>query len=52
MNAGEDAGRFTSPRDELLRAAFWHGSIERADEVLTAHPELASADVHVAALLG
>lgn len=42
----------TSPRDELIAAAFWHGSIDKADRVLSRHPELRSADIHVAALLG
>jgi ankyrin repeat protein len=44
--------RTTSPRDQLIAAAFWHGSIEKADKILAEHPELRSVDIHVAALLG
>jgi ankyrin repeat protein len=39
-------------RDEFITAAFWHGDREKADELLAAHPELASAGVHVAAIVG
>jgi ankyrin repeat protein len=39
-------------RVEFIRAATWHGGIERARALLAAHPELASVDVHVAAILG
>ena len=41
-----------SARDALFEAAFWHGSIGAANAVLTMHPELEGADIHVAALLG
>ena len=39
-------------RDEFLRVAFWHGSFEKAKTILAEHPELVSADIHIAALLG
>jgi len=39
-------------RDEFMRVAFWHGSIEKATGILTEHPELASSDIHIAAMLG
>jgi ankyrin repeat protein len=42
----------TSPRDQLIDAAFWHGSIDNADKILAEHPALRSADIHLAALLG
>ena len=41
-----------APRDEFLGAATWHGGLERAEALLAAHPELRSADIHVAAVLG
>jgi ankyrin repeat protein len=42
----------TSPRDEFIAATFWHGSREKADAILAAHPELKSADIHLAAIVG
>jgi ankyrin repeat protein len=39
-------------REEFLDAATWHGSLERAKALLAAHPELASSDIHTAAVLG
>jgi ankyrin repeat protein len=52
MTANETRAAALTPRDELIAAAFWHGSIQRADAILARHPELRSADLHVAALLG
>jgi len=40
------------PREEFLDAATWHGSLEEADAILRAHPELASLDICTAAVLG
>lgn len=31
---------------------MWHGSLDRAKEILAAHPDVASSDIHTAALLG
>lgn len=39
-------------RETFINAAIWHGSLERAEATLAAHPELAGADVHIAAVLG
>ena len=39
-------------RDELIEAAIWHGSLDRAEALLAAHPELRSSDIHIAAILG
>lgn len=41
-----------TPRDAFIEATFWHGSRERADAVLRQHPELRSADIHLAAIVG
>jgi ankyrin repeat protein len=41
-----------SIRTDFISAAFWHGSVTRANQILAAHPELANADIHVAAMLG
>src|SRR5215510_7578138 len=37
---------------EFIDASVWHGSLDRAREILAAHPEVASSDIHTAALLG
>lgn len=39
-------------RDEFINVSVWHGSLDRAQEILAAHPEVASSDIHAAALLG
>lgn len=39
-------------RDEFIDVSVWHGSLDRAREVLATHPEIASSDIHTAALLG
>lgn len=39
-------------RVEFIAASTWHGSLDRADAMLAADPELAGADIHVAAILG
>jgi ankyrin repeat protein len=40
------------PRVAFIEAACWHGTLERAEAILAAHPELRSADIHIAAILG
>jgi ankyrin repeat protein len=42
----------TDPRAAFLRAATWHGSLKEAEPILAAHPELASGDIHTAAVFG
>jgi len=39
-------------RTAFIEAATWHGTLERAEAILTAHPELAESDIHAAAVLG
>jgi ankyrin repeat protein len=44
-----------APQDlkaEFINVSVWHGSLDRAQEILAAHPEVASSDIHTAALLG
>jgi hypothetical protein len=36
----------------FIEASVWHGSLERGEAILAAHPEVASIDIHVAAILG
>ncbi len=40
------------PRTDFIEAATWHGGLERAEAILAGHPELASGDIHTAAILG
>jgi len=40
------------PRTAFIKAAIWHGSLEQAEAILATHPEIASSDIHTAALLG
>lgn len=42
----------TQTRTEFIKAVFWHGSREKGDAILAAHPGLVSSDIHVAAMLG
>jgi ankyrin repeat protein len=39
-------------RVDFLKAALWHGSLDEAERILAAHPDLGSGDIHVAAVLG
>jgi len=39
-------------RTVFLEAALWHGTLERAEALLAAHPHLRSAGIHIAAVLG
>ncbi|MGH7124442.1 MAG: hypothetical protein ACREFI_08735 [Stellaceae bacterium] len=40
------------PRAAFIEACVWHGSLDAAEAILAAHPEIASGDIHTAALLG
>ncbi|MBI3405528.1 MAG: ankyrin repeat domain-containing protein [Acidobacteria bacterium] len=40
------------PRVAFIKAATWHGTLEEAEAILAAHPEIASCDIHTAAILG
>ena len=37
---------------DFVLAATWHGSLERAEAILAAHPEVAGSGIHAAAILG
>lgn len=37
---------------EFIEAAIWHGSLDQANALLAAQPELASSSIHAAAVLG
>ena len=52
MSANDRKAVARTPRDELIEATFWHGSIEKGDALLARHPELRATDIHLAALVG
>ncbi len=39
-------------RTAFIEAATWHGGLERAEAILAANPEIATSDIHTAAILG
>ncbi len=39
-------------RTQFIHAATWHGSLDEAEAILAAHPELRGSDIHTAAVLG
>jgi ankyrin repeat protein len=41
-----------NPRAAFIEASVWHGSLEPAEAILAAHPEIAGSDIHTAAILG
>jgi ankyrin repeat protein len=40
------------PTSEFIRHSQWHGSLTRCAAILAEHPEIATASIHVAAILG
>lgn len=40
------------PRAAFIDASLWHGSLDRSAAILESHPEIASSDIHTAAILG
>jgi ankyrin repeat protein len=40
------------PYAQFVEAAVGHGSLERANAILAAHPAIATSDIHAAAILG
>jgi ankyrin repeat protein len=40
------------PRADFLNESLWHGSLDRAQQILAAHPDVAASDIHTAAVLG
>ncbi|HEY2171570.1 MAG TPA: ankyrin repeat domain-containing protein [Candidatus Angelobacter sp.] len=41
-----------NPVAAFIEAAVWHGTLEAAEAILAAHPEIARTSIHVAAILG
>ena len=47
-----EAAARANPVGAFIEAAIWHGTLEAAEAILTAHPEIARNSIHVAAILG
>jgi ankyrin repeat protein len=41
-----------NPVAAFIEAAIWHGTLEAAEAILAAHPEIARSSIHAAAILG
>ncbi len=41
-----------NPVAEFIGAAIWHGTLERAEQILASYPQIAQNSIHVAAILG
>jgi hypothetical protein len=37
---------------DFIKASTWHGTLDEPAAILAAHPEIAAANIHVAAILG
>lgn len=47
-----EAAARANPVAAFIEAAVWHGTLEAAEAILAAHPEIAHKSIHVAAILG
>jgi ankyrin repeat protein len=47
-----EAAAAANPVAAFIEAAIWHGTMEAAEAILAAHPEIAQTSIHVAAILG
>jgi ankyrin repeat protein len=47
-----EAAARVNPVAAFIEAAIWHGTLEAAEAILAAHPEIAHNSIHAAAILG
>lgn len=47
-----DIEPLSDPCGAFIEASVWHGTLDRAEAILAAHPEIARRDIHTAAILG
>jgi ankyrin repeat protein len=47
-----EAAALANPVAAFIEAAIWHGTLEAAEAILAAHPEITQNSIHVAAILG
>ncbi|HEY2499224.1 MAG TPA: ankyrin repeat domain-containing protein [Candidatus Angelobacter sp.] len=52
LNSERAAQSGEDPLATFIEAAIWHGTLERAEAILAAHPEIAQSSIHTAAILG
>ncbi|HWS16871.1 MAG TPA: hypothetical protein VN223_02605, partial [Candidatus Elarobacter sp.] len=41
-----------NPLAAFIEAAIWHGTLDKVEAILAAHPEIARSSIHAAAILG
>jgi ankyrin repeat protein len=47
-----EAAAVANPVSAFIEAAIWHGTMDAAEAILAAHPEVVRSSIHVAAILG
>jgi len=47
-----EAAARSNPLAAFIGAAIWHGTLDAAEAILAAHPEIARSSIHAAAILG
>jgi ankyrin repeat protein len=47
-----EAAALANPVAAFIKAAIWHGTLDAAEAILAARPEIAQNSIHVAAILG
>ncbi|MCU1219622.1 MAG: hypothetical protein JWN42_819, partial [Candidatus Angelobacter sp.] len=47
-----EAAALANPLSAFIEAAIWHGTLQAAEAILAAHPEIAQSSIHAAAILG
>ena len=52
LNSERDAHSVEDPLPAFIESAIWHGTLERAEAILSAHPEITRTSIHAAAILG
>ncbi|HEY6373300.1 MAG TPA: ankyrin repeat domain-containing protein, partial [Candidatus Sulfotelmatobacter sp.] len=52
LNAVTFVASVSDSLSAFIDEAVWHGTLERAEAILAAHPEIATANIHAAAILG
>jgi ankyrin repeat protein len=52
LNAADFAASVSDPPAAFIDASVWHGTLDRSEAILAAHPEVAHSNIHTAAILG
>jgi ankyrin repeat protein len=52
LNAVAFAASVVDPLAAFIDAAVWHGTLDQAEAILAAHPQVAAGNIHTVAILG